>query len=213
MKLVYKNLVIRDALPADSEQLCSWWCDGKIMAQFGLPNGAGCTPEGIRESFGGNANPKLQIIELDGKPIGEMSYRNFCYPDGVIELDGKPIDETDYRNMNGAAEPGIKICDFSVRDKGHGTTLLTIYIDALFRYYGYERIIIDTDMKNERARHVYEKKLGFRFLGTQKNSSLDESDYYETVIYFEMNKADWFASQKEPLEYIHIPKRDRAAFD
>jgi len=64
-------------------------------------------------------------------------------------------------------------------------------------------MILDTDLKNERARHVYEKKLGFRILGIQKDSSLDESEYYASVVYFEMSKADWFASRKEPLEYIH----------
>jgi ribosomal protein S18 acetylase RimI-like enzyme len=67
--------------------------------------------------------------------------------------------------MEGAFEPGIKICDLSARDKGYGTKLLTMFIDALFRYYGCEKIILDTDMKNERAKHVYEKKLGFRVLG------------------------------------------------
>jgi len=203
MKLVYKNLVIRKAVAADAEQLCTWWNDGKIMAQFGLPNGVGCTPDEIRGDGNTEGIDNYHIIELDGKPIGEMNYGNFCFPDGIIELDGKPIDETTYHNMDGSAEPGIKICDFSARDKGYGTTLLTMFIDALFRHCGYERIVIDTDLKNERAQHVYEKKLGFRHIGIYRNSSLDESEYYASVVYFEMSKADWFAYQKEPLEYIH----------
>lgn len=49
-------------------------------------------------------------------------------------------------------------------------------LNALFRYCGYERMILDTDLKNERA---------------------------SSVVYFEMGKADWFASWKKPLEYTH----------
>jgi RimJ/RimL family protein N-acetyltransferase len=203
MLIKYENLTIRNAVPADAEQLCTWWSDGKIMAQFGMPNGARCTPEEIRKSFDDNTDANRHIIELDGKPIGEMNYRVFCYPDGVIENDGKPIDETVYRNMEGAIEPGIKICDFSQRDKGYGTKLLTVFIDALFRYHGCEKIILDTDLKNERAQHVYEEKLGFRRLGMQKDDSLNESDFYASVVYFEMTKADWLAFWKEPLAYIH----------
>jgi RimJ/RimL family protein N-acetyltransferase len=78
-----------------------------------------------------------------------------------------------------------------------------MFIDALFRYHGCDKIILDTDMKNERAKHVYEKKLGFRVLGIHKDSSLAEAEYYASVIYFEMNKDDWFAFHKDPLEYTH----------
>lgn len=204
MLIKYEKLTIRNAVIADAEQLCAWWNDRNVMAQFGFPNGVGCTPEEIRQGIADNTDDNRHIIELDGKPIGEMNYRNFCYPDGVIELDGKPIDDMTYRSMDGAAEPGIKICDFSARDKGYGTKLLNVFIDALFRYYGYERIIIDTDLKNERAQHVYEKKLGFRYLGIQRESSRNESEYYESVVYFGMSKAEWLASRKAPLEYVHI---------
>ena len=205
MVIKYENLTIRSAEAADAEQLCAWWNDGRIMAQFCMPNGANCTPEQVRKRIVDNQDEArgLYIIELDGKPIGEMSYRNFCYPEGIIVHDGKPISEADYRNMDGAVEPGIKICDFSARDKGYGAKLLTVFIDALFRYYGYESVILDTDLKNERAQHVYENKLGFRRLGIHKDSSHNESEseYYESVVYFGMSRADWFALQKEAPEY------------
>ena len=211
MLIKYENLTIRDAVATDTEQLFAWYNDGNIMAQFGYPDGMGLEykpPEeisqGIAENTENTDDDHLHIIELDGKPIGEMNYRSFCYPDGMIECDGKPIDETIYRNMERAIEPGIKICDISARDKGYGTKLLTMFIDALFRYHGFQKIILDTDKKNERAQHVYEKKLGFRFLGTHRDLSLDESEYYASVVYFEMDKADWLASRKEPVEYTHM---------
>ena len=184
MELVYKNLVIRKAVGNDAEQLCVWWNDGRIMAQMGLPNGVGCKPEDVRKSLDENKDKYRHIIELDGKPIGEMNNR-------------------DMNGEKGTAEPGIKICDFSEQNKGYGTILLTIFIDALFRYYNYEKVILDTGIKNERAQYVYEKKLGFRHIMTEKNDDPDELGIYEHIVYFEMNKADWLASQNEPLDYTH----------
>ena len=185
MLIKHKNLTIRNAEAADAEQLCAWWNDGKIMAHAGLPNGLRCTIEQIRESLIGDTVEahRRHIIELDGKPIGEMNYRD----------------------KNGAAELGIKICDFSEQEKGYGTELLTVFIDALFRYYGYEKMILDTNLKNERAQHVYEKKLGFRRVGIEKDAWRDQLGELQSTVNFEMSKADWFASPKETLEYIHIP--------
>ena len=181
MYLAYKNLVIRDAGAADAEQLCAWWNDGKVMAHAGSPNGLGCTPEEIRKSFTEKKDNNRHIIELGGKPIGEMNYHD----------------------KGGAAELGIKICDFSEQEKGYGTQLLTIFIDALFRYYGYEKMILDTNLKNERAQHVYEKKLGFRRIGMEKNKWRDQLGELNSIVNFEMSKADWLASRKEPPEYIY----------
>ena len=86
MKLVYKNLVIRKAVAADADQLWAWWGDGKIMAQFGLPNGIKRPPEEIRiddcEQEQGIDN--YHIIELDGKPIGEMNYGNFSLAERCV---------------------------------------------------------------------------------------------------------------------------------
>ena len=181
MLIKYENLTIRKAEAVDAEQLCAWWSDGKIMAHAGSPNGIKCTPEEIRESLAGGSDPNRHIIELDGKPIGEMNYGD----------------------KNGAAELGIKICDFSEQEKGYGTTLLTLFTDALFRYYGYEKAILDTNLKNERAQYVYEKKLGFRRVGIEKDTWRDQLGELNSVVNFEMSKSEWFASRKEPLEYIH----------
>ena len=179
MNLVCNNLTIRNAIAADAEQLCAWWNDGKVMAHAGLPNGVGCTPEGIRESLVDHTDNNRHIIELDGRPIGEMNYRD----------------------KNGAAELGIKICDFAEQEKGYGTILLTVFIDALFRHYGFEKMILDTNLKNERAQHVYEKKLGFRRIGIEKDAWRDQLGEMQSTVNFEMTKTDRLASREEPLEY------------
>jgi len=188
MILVYKKLTIRNAEISDAEQLCEWWNDGKVMAHAGLPNGAGCTPEEIRGSLAGDTDEthRRHIIELDGKPIGEMNYRN----------------------KGGAAELGIKICDFSEQEKGYGTTLLTIFIDAQFRYYGYKKMILDTNLKNERAQHVYEKKLGFRRIGIETDSWRDQLGELQSTVNYEMVKDDWYTKKKELIRYIRLrPER------
>ncbi|MDR1703361.1 MAG: GNAT family N-acetyltransferase [Clostridiales bacterium] len=170
MILINNRLTVRDAGSADAELLCGWWNDGKVMAHAGFPNGLGTTAEKIRESLAGDsdATGRRHIIELGKTPIGEMNYRT---------KDGK------------TAEIGIKICDFTEQEKGYGTVLLSMFIDALFVYYGYERIIWDTNVMNERAQHVYEKKLNAR------NAGID-GDY----VNYEIRKCDW--SKKPP--YIRL---------
>ena len=51
-----------------------------------------------------------------------------------------------YRNQgNSIAEIGIKLCDFSKQEKGHGKKLLSMLINALFSDLGYKKIILDTN--------------------------------------------------------------------
>lgn len=121
------NLTIRNATASDAEQLCSWWNDGAIMAHAGFPNGVGTTAEEICKCLkNNNDEDRCCIIEFNGIAIGEMSY-------------GKEGDKT--------VGIGIKICDFSKQNKGLGTTLLTMLIASLFSDYGYEKIILDTNLK------------------------------------------------------------------
>jgi len=196
MLIKYENLTIRSATVADAEQLCLWWNDGRVMAHAGFPNGVGCIPEEIRESLSKDTDEthRRHIIELDGKPIGEMNYRN---------KDGSHAGAVQKPLAIGCAEIGIKICDFAEQEKGYGTELLTVFIDALFRCYGYEKIVLDTNLKNKRAQHVYEKKLGFRNLGIEKDAWRDQLGELQSAVNYELDKTDWLASQEEPLEYYH----------
>ncbi|MGI5878485.1 MAG: GNAT family N-acetyltransferase [Christensenellales bacterium] len=184
MILYYGDLAIRDANPDDAGQLCAWWNDGKIMAHAGFPNGLSETPDTIRKSLAQDSDDRgrRHMIELGGKPIGEMNYRN---------------------KGSGTAEIGIKICDFAQQNKGYGTTLLTMFIDALFTYYGYEKIILDTNVKNRRAQHVYERKLGFRCLGTREHSWLDQLGEPQYSIDYELAKEDWETARTR-FPYIRI---------
>lgn len=171
MLLKFQNLTIRNATVDDAEQLATWWNDGTVMAHAGFPNGIGQTAKDIADSLkndSDNARRRL-IIEVDHIPVGEMNYRN----------KGKAT-----------AEIGIKICDFSLHDKGLGKTLLSMLISSLFSAMGYKRIILDTNVNNKRAQHVYEK-LGFRKLQVRENSWKNQIGELQSSIDYEMYQEDF----------------------
>jgi RimJ/RimL family protein N-acetyltransferase/ubiquinone/menaquinone biosynthesis C-methylase UbiE len=173
MNIAKNNLTIRNAESSDAEQLCLWWNDGKVMAHAGFPNGLNTTADEIRKDLASDNDDthRRHIIEHNGKPIGEMNYRN--------------------RGGN-IAEIGIKICDFSKQEKGLGTTLLTMFINALFTQYGYDKIVLDTNAKNKRAQHVYEKKLGFKVVRVRNDSWRDQLGELQSSIDYELTKEEWF---------------------
>ena len=174
MNISKHNVTIRNAEPSDAEQLCEWWNDGNVMAHAGFPNGLNTTAEAIRNSLATDTDEtrRRHIIEYDGRPIGEM----------------------DYRNTGGnTAEIGIKICDFTMQEKGLGTMLLSLFIDALF-HRGYDKIIVDTNTKNKRAQHVYENKLGFKRVQVRENAWRDQLGELQSAIDYELTKDDWFRS-------------------
>jgi predicted N-acetyltransferase YhbS/RimJ/RimL family protein N-acetyltransferase/NAD(P)H-dependent FMN reductase len=185
MNLIQGNLAIRNARPSDAEQLCAWWNDGKIMAHAGFPNGLNEQPEKIRESLAKDSDEtrRRHIIEINETPIGEMNYNN---------------------NGDGVAEIGIKICNFTQQEKGLGTKLLVLFIDALFTYYGYEKIILDTNVKNERAQHVYENKLGFKRVRVRENSWVDQLGEPQSAVDYELTKAEWQGGGRKPPSYLHL---------
>ncbi len=170
MFLQFKNLTIRNATVEDAELLSSWWNDGKIMAHAGFPNGTGETAREIAEKLGKDTDEDRRlIIELDNRPIGEMGY-------------GREREDT--------AEIGIKICDFAEQDKGYGKILLSMLIFSLFNDMGYKRIILDTNVNNKRAQHVYEE-LGFTKLRVRENSWKNQLGELQSSIDYEMYQEDF----------------------
>lgn len=140
MQLTYKNLLIRNATVQDAQLLCQWWNDGQVMAHAGFPNGLNTSAEAVARSLAADSDGtgRRLIIQVGDAPVGEMNYQN---------------------KGGGRAEIGIKICRPAMQEKGHGTIFLKMLITGLFAE-GYDEIILDTNLKNTRAQHVYEK-LGF----------------------------------------------------
>ena len=142
LKMLIKkdNLCIRNASDSDCGQLAAWWNDGAVMAHAGFPLGLCTSADKIKAEIAADSDDTRRrlIITCDDKAIGEMSFSNLG--DSVAEI-------------------GIKICDTSYQEKGLGRKILSMLISELFSR-GYSKIILDTNLKNTRAQHVYEM-LGF----------------------------------------------------
>ena len=93
---------------------------------------------------------------------------------------------------NNTAEIGIKICDFSMQDKGLGKILLSMLISSLFEDMGYDKIVLDTNLNNKRAQHVYER-LGFKKLRVAENSWYDQLGEPQSTVEYEMRKEDFIS--------------------
>lgn len=155
MNLTYKNITIRSANAEDAPLLAHWWNDGSVMAHAGFPDGLGITAEEVASEL----SPGNLILLWDSTPIGEMNYRNAG---------------------TNAAEIGIKICKADYQNRGIGKMALSLLIQALFSM-GYTRILLDTNLKNIRAQHVYES-LGFQKLRVNIDSWQDQLGHWQSSV-------------------------------
>lgn len=161
----YENLTIRQAEAADAKQLAAWWNDGAVMAHAGFPNGLGTTEQAVIEGLGRGG---CMVIEEGGRLIGECNYRDIG---------------------EGAAEIGIKICETDCQNRGVGRKVLSMLIEWLFQN-GRSKIVLDTNLTNVRAQHVYES-LGFRKVRTNLDSWKDQLGRLQTSVDYELAEKDF----------------------
>ena len=176
MYLTHGDITIRTALPADAAQLCLWWNDGAVMEHAGFPLGLGTTVEKEARtlSLQRDETGRRHIIEYAGAPIGEMSYRNVG---------------------EGAAEIGIKICESPMQNKGLGKIILSLFIKGLFETMGFRKIVLDTNLNNLRAQHVYEQ-LGFHKLRVNTDSWTDQLGRRQSSVDYELTQEDFISFLK-----------------
>ena len=164
MRIQHKNLTIRQAEVADAKQLAAWWNDSAVMAHAGFPNGLGTTEEEVVKGLRNG----LLVVEESDRLIGECNYRNIA--DGVAEI-------------------GIKICETDCQNRGVGGKVLSMLIGWLFRN-GYSKIVLDTNLTNTRAQHVYES-LGFRKVRTIIDSWKDQLGQLQSSVDYELVEKDF----------------------
>lgn len=176
MERKYNNIFIRSAKTDDAGQLCNWWNDGSVMAHAGFPNGLGTTVDEVaaRIEQESDETTRRHIIFLDDVAIGEMNYRNIG---------------------NKTCEIGIKICDKDSQNKGLGKIILSLFIEGLFNENGYERIVLDTNLNNKRAQHVYEQ-LGFKKVRTNIDSWKDQLGNMQSSVDYELTKQQFISYLK-----------------
>jgi len=176
MIITKDNLMIRSATLEDAEILTAWWNDGNIMAHAGFPLGLNQSIEKTTEQIKANESSLSQrcIIEVNHIKVGEMNY--WLYQDEKV------------------ASIGIKICNSDYQNKGYGTKFIKMLIEFIFtdEYLNgkckINKIILDTNVKNKRAQHVYEK-IGFSNLGINKKGWLDQLGIEQHCVDFAMTRA------------------------
>ena len=164
LMLKFKDISIRTALPEDAPLLVRWWNDGSVMAHAGFPNGLGTTVAKEAPRLTGR---RMMILE-GNRPIGECSARNVG--GGIVEI-------------------GIKICETDCQNRGVGRIVLSMLIRHLFDA-GFRKIILDTNLNNLRAQHVYEK-LGFQKLRVNVDSWKDQLGRPQSSVDYELSPADF----------------------
>lgn len=179
MKIEKDKIIIRSANTNDASKLNKWWNDGRVMEHAGFPKGLG---QSLEETIDNIRNwegklSQLCIIEIDGKAVGELSYR--------IKGDG-------------AAYPGWKICDFSYQNQGFGPKIITMLLEFLFKdsninsKFPIDRVVWDTILENKRAQYIYENKIGARQIGIQENAWKDQEGNWRTSVEYEISREEFF---------------------
>lgn len=165
MRIQKNDIIIRNVEPSDCAQLAAWWNDGKVMAHAGFPLGLNTTAKDIENQIAQDTDETKRrlIIEYQGQSIGEMSYYNLG---------------------NQVAEIGIKICEVSFQERGLGRIVLSLLIGELFSK-GYTKIVLDTNLNNARAQHVYEK-LGFHKVQIRENSWKNQIGELQSTVDYEL---------------------------
>ena len=167
MIITDNELTLRNAKPQDAAILGSWWRDGKVMAHAGFPNGLNITDDEILAQI--QQSTGLLIIEHTNEPIGEMSFRN---------------------KGNQTAEIGIKICVEAKKGEGLGTRSLKMLIAYLFNELKFERIILDTNVKNIAAQRTY-TALGFKEVQVRQDAWIDQLGQAQSAIDYELVPANF----------------------
>ena len=168
----YNGVSIRYAGVNDAQILADWWNDGEVMAHAGFPYGLKTTANKVAAAIKEESDKTRRrlIIEYESTPIGEMSYRH-------------ADDDT--------AEIGIKICDRSYQNRGIGKIALSLLITMLFDK-GYGTVILNTNLNNKRAQHVYET-LGFQKTGVRYDSWKDQTGALQSAVDYKLTEPDFIS--------------------
>lgn len=197
MRIELENIVIRSASISDAPILNSWWNDGKVMEHAGFPYGLG---ESLQETI-------ENIESAKGK------LRKLC----IIEIDGIPVGELSYSIKNNTAYPGLKICNGEYQNRGYGTKIILMLFEFLFNDrelntpVPIEKIKWDTMLSNARAMHVYEHKIGAKKSGIEYKAWKDQLGKFRDAVYYEISRDEFLSLHTDKSNNSNI--LDAKGFD
>ena len=140
------------------------------MIHVGFPRGLGTDIQKIRRQLSSpESGFHLCLLELDGRPVGEISHRD---------------------KGNHVAFIGVKVCELDEQGKGHGTSFIKMFLGYLFQDLHFEKVTLDTGLSNTRAQHVYEK-IGFRRVGVCQDSWTNQLGEQQSSVDYELDAADF----------------------
>lgn len=171
MDLEYKDLKIRKTSLEDAGLLLNWWNDGSVMAFAGYPDGKKTKEVIIRHYIDHDTKHYRHIIEYKGEPIGEINYRD---------------------TNDQAASLSVMIAEEGWQNKGLGKIILSLFIDVLFRDYGFKKINIETFKSNPRSIHVAES-LGFKKLKDYQDNRHDTRGKPMSTIEYQLIEDDFIS--------------------
>ena len=151
--------LVEDDLPA----LMRWLADPEVVEFYGAP------PSGLDEARVDYLDPDpacptwRYVIEVDGRGVGEIQCYH-RYPGPEYEWD---------------AGIDVFIGEPAARGQGAGIEAIRVMLRHLFEVKRVHRVIIDPEVKNARAIHVYERA-GFHLDGVVRHHAFEHGEYVDT---------------------------------
>jgi len=166
------KIKLRKANPEDSNTLCRWYADGRIMIHVGFANGI-----------------KKDAYKLGLKLANQTSKSTLFI---IMTKDNIPIGECNYNDLNvDRCSIGLKIGELSYQGKGYGEDALRTFIKYLFSTYTLKYIELDTLVKNVRAQNLY-KKIGFKEIGIEEKCWTDPTGIKRSAIKMQLLREDFY---------------------
>jgi RimJ/RimL family protein N-acetyltransferase len=80
-----------------------------------------------------------------------------------------------------------------IRRRELGTTALRLLIEYLFSERNVDKIRLDTNLKNNRAQHVYENKIGFYKVKVHVDTWRDQLGELQSFVEYELSRKNYLA--------------------
>lgn len=176
------DVSFREVVEDDLPDLVRWLADPGVREFYGNPDE---TVDEARESYiepDPTTPCRRFVIEWRGRGVGEIQYydddagHERCWSAGIDIFIGEP----------------------EARGRGVGIEAIRVMLRFLFEELRVHRVIIDPEVGNARAIHVYQRA-GFRLSGVIRHNALEGERYVDTQ-YLTILDDEWPAAKARWIE-------------